>query len=321
MKLYELSAQRPTAQIAKVFESYFGSSIKFENLSQRQARGLLNRVKGLVKEYRSTPDFHHSENNPAYLKLVMMEQALVSKISEVGTVAPTGTTQPMDGELARGVAKVAQATGQGGQAQRLTKAIQGTLAGKALDAGSKAALAQHEVGIANLMKDPAQANKLQQMLRQSTAKAATESTKRSRRLKEASEVQQAQVVLAAQDMVDRVQKMLEDSSAMQFKDLPALVDSMKAEVGTEQAAQFNTDATAALTTLVQSLQAAKSQLDTALGVVTGQQTVVPGQDDMGGDMAPVDDMPPAPELDLDADTVDTGDEEELAAVSLGRERR
>ena len=42
-----------------------------------------------------------------------------------------------------------------------------------------------------------------------------------RRLNE-SEVQQAQVVLAAQDMVDKMQGMLEDVSELQFKELPAL---------------------------------------------------------------------------------------------------
>ena len=85
-----------------------------------------------------------------------------------------------------------------------------------------------------------------------------------------SEIQQAQVVLAAQDMVDRVQKMLEDTTEMQFKELPALVDSIRNQIGIEQATQFNQDATAALQGLVQNLQGAKQQLETALGVVTGQ---------------------------------------------------
>ena len=37
------------------------------------------------------------------------------------------------------------------------------------------------------------------------------------------EVEKSQVVLAAQDMVDQVQKMLEDVGQMQVKELPALV--------------------------------------------------------------------------------------------------
>jgi hypothetical protein len=57
---------------------------------------------------------------------------------------------------------------------------------------------------------------------------------------------------------------------MQFKELPALVDSIRNQIGMEQATQFNTDVTAALQGLVQNLQGSKQQLETALGVVTGQ---------------------------------------------------
>jgi hypothetical protein len=101
------------------------------------------------------------------------------------------------------------------------------------------------------------------------------------------EVQQAQVVLAAQDMVDKMQSMIEDSTEMQFKELPALVDSIKNQIGPDQAAQFNNDAQAALSGLVQNLQGSKQQLEQALGVVTGQPAM-PGADagmtPPGGDM-------------------------------------
>jgi hypothetical protein len=103
-------------------------------------------------------------------------------------------------------------------------------------------------------------------------------SRRARRLREAREIQQAQVVLAAQDMVDQVQKMSEQVSAMQFKDLPALIDQIKNEVGVDQATQFNGDASAALSGLLQNLSGAKQQLEAALGVVTGQAPQVPGTD-------------------------------------------
>jgi hypothetical protein len=120
------------------------------------------------------------------------------------------------------------------------------------------------------------------------------------------EVQQAQVVLAAQDMVDKLQDMIEDSTEMQFKELPALVDSIKNQIGQEQAAQFNNDAQSALSGLVQNLQGSKQQLEQALGVVTGQGPVaMPGADagmmSPGGDMGLAgpppggEEMPPAPE--------------------------
>jgi alanyl-tRNA synthetase len=137
-----------------------------------------------------------------------------------------------------------------------------------------------------------------------------------RKLKE-SEVQQAQVVLASQDMVDQVQKMIEQVTSMQFKDLPALVDSIKNEVGVDQAQQFNADATAALAGLTQNLQGSKGQLETALGVVTGQAPAVPGAD-MAPAELPVPDMGaeelPAPEPEEDEEVSDL-------EVSLGRGKR
>ena len=145
------------------------------------------------------------------------------------------------------------------------------------------------------------------------------------RLKEASEVQQAQVVLASQDMVDQVQKMSEDISAMQFKDLPALVDQIKNEVGVDQAMQFNTDATAALAGLLQNLQGAKTQLEAALGVVTGQAPTVPGADmtgvaDLGAEMPA--ELPAPGDEEIDVTDVDIEEPEtEPVASTLGRGRR
>jgi hypothetical protein len=143
-----------------------------------------------------------------------------------------------------------------------------------------------------------------------------------------SEIQQAQVVLAAQDMVDQVQGMLEDVSSLQFKELPALVDSIRNQIGMNQAQQFNSDATAALSGLVQNLQGTKQQLETALGVVTGQETapVVPGMDaggTVGQDDIDLDITADADIDDLDDMAADAADdlEEPAAGPELGRKRR
>jgi len=156
-----------------------------------------------------------------------------------------------------------------------------------------------------------------------------------RRLNE-SEIQQAQVVLAAQDMVDKMQSMLEDVSELQFKELPALVDSIKNQVGIDQAAQFNADSTAALTGLLQNIQGAKQQLDAALNVVTGAAPagaaaagamgadIAAGAGDMaaaGADMAAAGDMGAemGADAELDAAAADAGAEPPAAA--LGRAKR
>lgn len=282
MKLQELAVANPTKQAAKVFESYFGTSIKFDTISRRQAQGLLNRVRSLISEHRRTPEFHQSEKNPAYLKLVMLEQALATQ-----AVAGQPAVNPQQ-----------QAGMMAAQQQQKKRQIQDAIKAK-----------------------QAEITELQKQMNNPVMSTMESRPSLRQRLKE-SEVQQAQVVLASQDMVDQVQKMSEQISAMQFKDLPALVDQIKNEVGVDQAMQFNTDATAALAGLLQNLQGAKTQLEQALGVVTGQAPTVPGEE-----LTPP--VPGEEEIDIDAEIPTVDGEEDIDAemdaniepAGLGRERR
>lgn len=304
MKLQDLAAPRPAKQISKVFESYFGSRIKFEQLNVGQTRALLGKVRGILGEHRQTSARHTSEQNPKYLQLVMMEQALAARIKEMaGTpVVPAAPAAP-----------VAPAMGQ------QKPAVQGAIA---KDPKLAAALKKSQSG--------QQLNPEEQKLVAGAAMMQAESRLRRawKRLNE-SEVQQAQVVLAAQDMVDKMQSMLEDISELQFKELPALVDSIKNQVGIDQATQFNTDASAALSGLMQNLQGAKQQMDAALGVVTGQgpaagAPMAPAMGaeagaDMGADLGAeagamaADDLEAAPEM--------PPEEPAAGGPGLGRARR
>lgn len=87
----------------------------------------------------------------------------------------------------------------------------------------------------------------------------------------------------------------------------------------DQATQFNGDASAALSGLLQNLQGAKQQLEAALGVVTGQAPQVPGAD-MGAEMPA--ELPAPGEEEIDVTDVDIEEPEaEPAAATLGRGRR
>jgi hypothetical protein len=289
MKLQELAVANPTKQAAKVFESYFGNRVKFDTITRSQAQGMLQRVRALVAEHRRTPGFHRSEQNPDYLKLIVMEQALSARVMEQDPTAMVSAS-PADAQK--------QAALMTAQAQQKKRQLQDAIKSK-------------QTEIANLQKqmnDPTMAPMENRLYR---------------RLREASEVQQAQVVLASQDMVDQVQKMSEQISAMQFKDLPALVDQIKNEVGVDQAMQFNTDATAALAGLLQNLQGTKTQLEAALGVVTGQAPTVPGADmsaDLGAELPAELPSPGEEEIETDIE-VDDGSDSGTLAASLGRGRR
>jgi hypothetical protein len=296
MKLQELAVLPQTKQVAKVFESYFGKSITFESISKRQAHAMLGRVRGLLGEHRRTPAFHKSEQDSAYLKLVMLEQVLAKKIKEE---IPANTTMgmPDPNKTKQALSKISD--------PKLKSAMTKSAAGQTLSPDEQ---------------------KMVQGAALSAAMAAESRRKTGRRLAE-SEVQQAQVILASQDMVDQVQRMIEQVTSIQFKDLPALVDQIRNEIGYDQATKFNADATAALGGMVQNLQQSKIQLETAMGTVTGQAPIVPGEPapDVGAEMPAMDagaEMPAEPGADLDALAADAeADLEEPVKTGLGRERR
>ena len=301
MKLQELAAISPTKQAAKVFESYFGSRVDINTITSDQAHSLLNRVRSLVKEHRRTPEFHYSEQNPSYLKLIMMEQALSARVREDAMGGATiGMGQPSGGTAAKTDATA------GVQAMQTVKIQQ--------------ARKQKQDQLNSLRQQKTDLEKQISQVQQQINNPTMAESRRQRRLREASEIQQAQVVLASQDMVDQVQKMIEQVTSMQFKDLPALVDQIKNEIGVEQSAQFNSDATSALAGLVQNLQGSKQQLEQALGVVTGQAPVVPGQETAAEQLPmPAEEVPAeltAPDIDAELDA-----NLEVPKSSLGRGRR
>jgi hypothetical protein len=278
MKLQELDARRPTDQVAKTLATHMGNRVSFDTLGESQARHMLTRVRGLLREYKSSVSRHFSERNPDYLRLIMLEQALNHRLSEMDAQA---IAVDMNDPKTQAMMKKAQS-------------------GQTLNPEETKTMA----AIAAMKK---------------------ESAKKKRMVSE-SEVQQAQVVMAAQDMVDKLQGMLEDVSEMQFKDLPALTDAIKNDTGVEQATQFQADVTAALTTLLAAIQAGKAQVEAAQGVLTGQAPVVPGAD--AAAMPAADVMPAADQsaevdadLSLDANLPAEEPEAETPAASLGRERR
>jgi chromosome segregation ATPase len=302
MKLNELAVTRPTQQIAKVFEGHFDQRVQFDSLNRKQLHNMYRQVRGVLSEVRSSPARHHSEKNPAYLKLMMMEQALADRIYEDEMAAQGTSGAPGVNPQQAAAMAVKQKLDQKAQVQ------------KDLEDAKK-----QVQDLQNQLNDLNTSTTVQEWRRRAQSHGYYLSE---------GEVQQAQVVLAAQDMVDKMQDMIEDSTSMQFKELPALVDSIKNQIGPDQAAQFNNDAQAALSGLVQNLQGSKQQLEQALGVVTGQPPT-PGSDQSMAGAAPG--MPAAPEGDMglagpppEGEEVPPAPEEAGAAApaaALGRGRR
>lgn len=140
-----------------------------------------------------------------------------------------------------------------------------------------------------------------------------------------SEMGKSQAILAAKDMVDSIQDMLEDVSKMQNEQMPALLDTIRDQIGMEQADAFKNSVGTLLASMVDQLSSARESADQAARALAGEQVAQPmgmGQG-MGADMgmggAPADINAP-PELPP-GDEFAATDAAAGGELELGREKR
>lgn len=141
------------------------------------------------------------------------------------------------------------------------------------------------------------------------------------------ELETAEAVLAAKDMVDSVQDMITDASKMLNEQLPPLLDTIRDQIGPQQADSYKSTVTTALQELMVSLNGARDALDQGARGLAGEQ-VAPAPMDMGTGEIPGDDLEagvPAADLGSDLDADGDGFNATDAAAGgeepLGRERR
>lgn len=135
-----------------------------------------------------------------------------------------------------------------------------------------------------------------------------------------SETAKSEAILAARDIVDSIQDMMERVGKMQNEQMPALLDAIRDQISSEQADGFRSSVGPLLDTLAQTLQSSREQADGAARALAGEQVAQPM--DIGGE--PAGELPPAESPEMAAvsadefaatDAASGGDEE------LGRERR
>ena len=136
-----------------------------------------------------------------------------------------------------------------------------------------------------------------------------------------SEMGKSQAILAAKDMVDSIQDMLEEVSKMQNEQMPALLDTIRDQIGMEQADAFKGAVEPLLANMVQQLSSARSTADDAARALAGEQVAQP----MGMGMGPA---PAAPGMSAPDGTESDLDTDEFAATDaaagpnvVGREKR
>jgi len=106
-----------------------------------------------------------------------------------------------------------------------------------------------------------------------------------------SQEDQAELLLASKDIVDRVQKAVDDLSKLRNEDLPPLLDAMRNELGSEMSEAYSAIAIPTLDGLVQSLGDGRETLAQASRVITGEEAPA---EQMGAELPaeePVEELP------------------------------
>lgn len=227
----------PKRQAIKTLKENFGTSFNTSKLSLNICQKMLGKVSGLIKEAKSKPSYHLSHNDPSYLKLVVMEQALWDRYAQLG-------------------------------GRRKTEVI----------------------------------------------------------ITEAENVAQAQTMLAAKDLVDSIQKMIQASSDLLVKSLPVVTDAVRSQIGANESREFNDEATDILRGLVDALMDAKSKMQTANDKLAGEDvpdafTEEPDADDEQPVEEPAeessdDEVPTEAEGELDAASNVEDSSEEPAEIDM-----
>ena len=233
MKLTDFDNKTYAPQALK--ENY-KMSFDVSNMTLPATKQMLKKVRTLAMETKQSPEYYKDTSNPAYMKLVFMEQALVHHFNDL------------------------------------------------------AARPQPRIVLEN------------------------------------EKIEESQVYLAAQDMVDSVNKMLEQVGQMQVKELPALVDSIESEIGVNESNAFQEQVGSQLDTLGTTLREVSAGLKSAVGELTGTG----GGDAFGADMGMEEPMPgeedPMADVEVDQASMPEpelpAEEPEMPAVGgVGREKR
>ena len=147
------------------------------------------------------------------------------------------------------------------------------------------------------------------------------------------DLDQAEVLLAAKQMADDLQKMAEDLASMQVEGLMSIVNGMKEEVGVAEAEAFEASASAAIEGALEAVKGATDGVNNAvltaqgeapatdMAMDTGMDPEAPAEEPMDMDMDMGDDFEGADAAadDNDADGREMKEDAYLAALKMVKE--
>lgn len=286
MDLNEIKRPNAATKLNKLIESRYGLNISADNLTPARASKMVAQLDEQISAFRLSNKAHSAAQNPTYMKMVMIKESLNAYMRDY---KPTNAPGAKSAPKLKSVTTSKQAMNEMSQGKNLNLIL------KALRYATEGRDIPHKCmqGFVPLFKHISESRLTEDALAKS------------------------EVILAARNMVDTLQGMVEDLSKMINEEMLPLMDSMRDQIGADQAQTFGTATSTILNDVLTSVRNAREQMDASVRTLAGDEVSAPMK---------VAGTPPAADaaLNLDDEETDGFAASDAAAGGtnpLGREAR
>ena len=310
MNLKEITKPITAKSLNETLAKRFGKKLNVQDFTNEQLDDARNKLRTQLSAIETTESFDDVHKSDTYQKSKLMLDVLNAEISERENIVEFNKEDEKEADkdskkMQKKGSHATSSPSQGGKDKKVDeKAAKPDFADIDGDKNKKETMKkaaqdkkEKEGGKQDSKGLSAKQKKLPKGLQQAIAKKKTNEGKED----------EAELVMASKDMVDRVTSWMEDTAEMQTESMLELADAIRDEMGIQQSDAFVQTVKPALESMYAAMETTRAALTQGVGMLTGEGEAPP--EDMGGEPDPE-----APAVDDEMEPTVDQEEDDFAAA-------